>query len=71
MFGVIFPNPNIMATLTSLIPDVDVLVALAPEELAEVVLRLANERRQNGLTHLQSLASDIHGQPGVSNGYAQ
>ena len=60
-----------MATLTSLIPDVDVLVALAPEELAEVVLRLADERRQNGLTHLQSLASDIHGQPEASNGYPQ
>lgn len=60
-----------MATLTSLIPDVDVLVALAPEELAEVVLRLADERRRNGLTHLQSLASDIHGQLGASNGYPQ
>lgn len=60
-----------MATLTSLIPDIDVLVALAPEELAEVVLRLADERRQNGLTHLQSLASDINGQPGASNGYPQ
>lgn len=56
-----------MATLTSLIPDVDVLVALAPEELAEVVLRLADERRQNGLIHPQTLASDIQG----SNGYPQ
>ena len=52
--------------MTSLIPDLDVLVSLAPEELAEVVLRLADERRQNGLTHLQSLASDIHGQPGAA-----
>jgi uncharacterized protein (TIGR02391 family) len=60
-----------MATLISLIPDVDVLVALAPEELAEVVLRLAEERRQNRLIHIQSLASDIHGQPGTSNGYPQ
>lgn len=60
-----------MATLTSIIPDVDVLVGLAPEELAETVLRLADERRQNGSAHLQSLASDIHGRPGASDGYPQ
>ena len=60
-----------MATLTSVIPDVDVLVALAPEELAEVLLRLADERRQNGLIHLQALASDIHGHPRTSDGYPQ
>ena len=61
-----------MATLTSVIPDVDVLVALAPEELAEVVLRLANERRgHNELVHLQSIASDIHGTLGTSDGYPQ
>ena len=60
-----------MATLTSVIPDVDVLVALAPEELAEVLLRLADERRQNGLIHLQALASDIQGHPGTSDGYPQ
>lgn len=58
-----------MNTLTSLIPDVEVLVALAPEELADVVLRLAGERQENRLIHLQSLSSDIYGQPGVSNGY--
>ncbi len=28
-----------MSTLVSIIPDVDVLLALAPEELAECVLR--------------------------------
>lgn len=61
-----------MATLTSIIPDVDVFVALAPEELAEVVLQLSNERwGQNGLIHLQSIASDIHGTPGASDGYPQ
>lgn len=59
-----------MATLISLIPDVDVFVALAPEELAEVVLRLSNERLgNNGLIHLLSIASDIHGTPGGSDGY--
>ena len=60
-----------MSTLTSLIPDVDVLVALAPEELAEVVLRLAHERTHNNLIHLQSIASDIHGTPGTTDGYPQ
>lgn len=61
-----------MATLTSVIPDVDVFVALAPEELAEVVLRLAHERQGNsGLVHLQSIASDIHGTPGAPDGYPQ
>ncbi|NBQ68821.1 MAG: TIGR02391 family protein [Nitrosomonadaceae bacterium] len=60
-----------MVTLTSKIPDVDVLVALAPEELAGVVLRLAHERLQNGKIHLQSLVSDIHGTLGISDGYPQ
>lgn len=61
-----------MTTLTSIIPDVDVFVALAPEELAEVVLQLLNVRReQNGLIHPQSIASDIYGTPGASNGYPQ
>jgi len=56
-------SSSLMATLISIVPDVDVLVALAPEELAEIVLRLAHERRHNDLIHLQSIASDIHGSP--------
>lgn len=60
-----------MATLTSLIPDVDVLVSLAPEELAETVLCLAAEHRQNKLAHLQSITSQIQGTPGANNGYPQ
>lgn len=60
-----------MATLISIVPDVDVLVALAPEELAEIVLRLAHKRRQNDLVHLQSITSDIHGRSGASDGYPQ
>lgn len=60
-----------MATLTSLIPDVGVLLALAPEELAEVVLQLAFEHRQNNLVHLQSIASQINGTHGANNGYPQ
>lgn len=39
------PKP-LMSTLISLIPDVDVLlVALTPEELAEIVLQMTHERR--------------------------
>ena len=60
-----------MATLTSLIPDIDVLLALAPEELAEVVLKLAHEHKQNNKVHLQAIASQIHGTPGADNGYPQ
>lgn len=60
-----------MATLTSLIPDIDVLISLAPEEVAEVVLRLAAEHRQNNLAHLQSITSQITGTPGANNGYPQ
>lgn len=60
-----------MATLTSLIPDVDVLVSIATEEVAEVVLRLADEHKQNNLAHLQSIASQINGTPGANNGYPQ
>jgi len=60
-----------MANLISLIPDVNVLLALAPEELAEVVLRLAHEQRQNDVVHLQSIISHIYGNPGVTEGYPQ
>ena len=60
-----------MATLTSRIPDIDVLLALAPEELAEIVLQLAHEHRQNNKTHIQAIASHIHGTPGAENGYPQ
>lgn len=60
-----------MATLTSQIPDVDVLLSLAPEELAETVLLLADEHYQNGLIHLQSIASHINGAHGANDGYPQ
>jgi uncharacterized protein (TIGR02391 family) len=65
------PMNSSMNTLKSLIPDVDVLVALPPEEIAQTLLGLINERLQNGLIHLQSLAIDIDGQPGQFNGYPQ
>lgn len=55
----------------STIPDVDVLVALAPEELAEIVLRLAHEHRQNDKVHLQYIASQIYTTPGAPNSNRQ
>ena len=58
-----------MATLISLIPDVDVLVALDQEELAEVLLELAREHRQNNIIHIQAIAARINGGPGAENGY--
>lgn len=60
-----------MSTLISLIPDVDVLIALAPEELAAIVLQLANEHKQNNQIHPQALLNQISGSPGVSEGYPQ
>jgi len=60
-----------MATLLSLIPDVDVLLSLAPEELAEIVLRFAAELGQCSLAHLLSLKSQIDGSPGANDGYPQ
>lgn len=58
-----------MSTLISLVPDVDVLVALAPEELAESVLCLAHRKLQNNKIHLQAITSDIYGSPGTAGGY--
>lgn len=52
-----------MATLASEIPDIDVFLALAPEELAEVVLKLAHERGVK--PHLQVFSQDFHPVHGV------
>lgn len=60
-----------MNTLTSLIPDVNVFLQLAPEELAEILLQLANEHKQNGLVHPQALLTQINGTPGGPDGYPQ
>ena len=60
-----------MNPLTSQIPDVDVLLSLAPEELAEVVLKISNEQSQNKQIHLQSMATYINGTPGENDGYPQ
>ena len=46
-----------MTTLPKLIPDVEILLALAPEELAPILLKIAKDNRQNGLFHPQNLDS--------------
>ena len=56
-----------MATVITLFPDIDVLLSLAPEKLAETVLQLASEHQQNHLIHLQSITTQIQG----ANGYPQ
>jgi uncharacterized protein (TIGR02391 family) len=45
-----------MPTLQQLIPDVDVLLALAPEELAPHLLAVAKSQLQNGMIHLNNLS---------------
>jgi hypothetical protein len=44
-----------MATLQQLVPDVDVLLALAPEELAPYLLQVAKSQLQNGIFHPNNL----------------
>jgi hypothetical protein len=44
-----------METLGSLIQDVNVLVAMAPEELAPILLRLARNHIQNGMFYPQAI----------------
>lgn len=43
-------------TLIGLVPDVDVLLSLAPEELAPILLRLARGQLQNGMFQPDSVA---------------
>lgn len=44
-----------MATIQDYVPDVDTLVALAPEELAHTVLRIARAATRNGTFHPTNL----------------
>jgi uncharacterized protein (TIGR02391 family) len=50
-----------LTTLQSLIPDVEVLTTLAPEELAETLLQLARSNLQNGMFHPGNLAISYSG----------
>lgn len=60
------PNAN---TLPALIPDPEVLLSLATEELAGVLLRVTTSVVQNGLVHSQSIYSQIYESPDGSKGY--
>jgi hypothetical protein len=60
-----------MADLISLIPNIDVLISLDPEELAGTVLKLAYKNRQNNKVQLEGITSAIYGNPGSNNDYPQ
>lgn len=60
-----------MHTLTTLIPDVDVLLQLPTEELADVVLRVAEKCQQNDLVLLQNLTEQVRGDITGAGGYPQ
>ncbi len=45
-----------MPTVQQLVPDVDVLLALSPEELGGVLLKVAKSQLQNGMVHLNNLS---------------
>jgi hypothetical protein len=49
-------GPFNMPTLEQLIPNVDVLLALSPEELAFGVLQVAKSQLQNGMFNAETLA---------------
>jgi len=50
-----------MPTVQQLVPDVDVLLALAPEELGAILLKVAKSQLQNGMVQLNNLSSVIVG----------
>src|SRR3972149_1313014 len=61
-----------MANLTEIFPDPDLLLMLAPEDLAPVVLGLAKDALQNGIVHPQAIFQQVHGPNNDhSKGYAQ
>ena len=60
-----------MSNLVALIPDADILLKMAMEELGAILLKLASEHSQNGLTHQQTIFSQIHDSPSGQQGYPQ
>jgi len=48
-----------MPTLFELVPDVDVLYQLAPEELGKVLLTVADTNMQNGLFHPETIREQM------------
>jgi hypothetical protein len=45
-----------MPTLQQLVPDVDVLLALAPEELGGILLKVGKSQLQNGMISLDNIS---------------
>lgn len=60
-----------MLTIINVIPNVQDLLDMPVQELAFVLLRLANEHKQNGLIHPQSLLSQMDGAYEGQSGYPQ
>jgi len=60
-----------MATLLTVFPDVEILLALEPEELAPVVLRLARERFGQGAVHVTGVTEGMNPRHGHEQGYPQ
>lgn len=59
-----------MITLVTEVPEVDLLLAMPPEELAGIVLRVASQNlQQSGLVHPISLKEKIRGHPVTQPGY--
>jgi uncharacterized protein (TIGR02391 family) len=55
-----------MPTIQQLVPDVDVLLALAPEELAPLLLRVAKSQLQNGVFSPSNVSLVTAGTGGTS-----
>lgn len=52
-----------MPTLFEIVPDVDVLLSLAPEELGKALLRVARTNLQNGGLFNPQYVTEVQGQP--------
>lgn len=50
-----------MPNIQTLLPDADVLIALPPEELAPILLKVAASRTQNGMFELEQIISVTEG----------
>ena len=50
-----------MNSINDLLPDIDILLTLEPEELAPTLLELARRNTQNGIFHLQNITTIYEG----------
>ena len=58
-----------MRNLVAIIPDPEILLKMAAEELGSILLQLASEHSQNGLIQLQTIRVQIHDSPTGQQGY--